>query len=135
MTAADPIALDTGAPCHHRPHDLTVSVTTEGPARCVHACGRLDWATVDTLRPALVACDDFTPVIIDLGELTSLDAAGTGLVVSSLAHLTGRGHTVVLAARHPAVREVLSAVRICDLAPLAASVEEAGRMVRAGMVS
>ncbi|MCU4182856.1 STAS domain-containing protein [Acidiferrimicrobium sp. IK] len=127
-TTADETTTDS-AGLRHRPHDLTVEVTTEQGARCIHARGRLDWVTVDRLRPALATCRGESDVVLDLGEVESLDSAGTGLVLSSIARHTGAGGAMALVARHPEVRQVLLAVGACDVAPLSSSVDEAcGRL-------
>lgn len=128
MITTDETTADT-AGLRHRPHDLTVEATTERGARCIHARGRLDWITVDRLRPALADCRGGSDVVLDLGELESLDSAGTGLILSSIARHTSAGGAMALVARHPAVRQVLRAVGACDVAPLSSSVDEAcGRL-------
>lgn len=109
----------------------TVTAGTGEPVRTVQVAGRLDWAGVEQLRPVLDAAPDAGGLVLDLREVTSLDAAGTGMVLARLARMQRGGRPVAVVAGHPAVHHVLSSAGRGSAVPLCTDLDEARRLVSA----
>ena len=108
-----------------------VTADTGEPVRTVQVAGRLDWAGVEQLRPVLDAAPAAGALVLDLREVTSLDAAGTGMVLARLSRMQRDGQPVAVVAAHPAVHQVLASAGSGCGVPLLTDLDEARRLVAA----
>ena len=69
--------------------------------------------------------------IFDLTEVPYMDSAGLGMLVSHFARSQGRGVRLVLAGVSPRVLRLFQAIKLDNLIPMAATVEEADGSQRA----
>ena len=97
--------------------------------------GELDDATAAEFGALLAAAAGHgagPDVLLDLGRLYRLDAAGLDALAEAAAVLARSGRQLALAAVRPRVREFLALVGAEALVPVYPSVAEAGRYVRLG---
>ena len=65
---------------------------TESPSRVLHLKGELDLATVPKLREALAkALRSEEPIVVDMREVTFIDAAGLHALADAALSLNGAG--------------------------------------------
>ncbi len=91
-----------------------VHVTGTGGTRVIHVAGRLvtgagadvpEWAATGALGP-------LEDVLMDLGDVTAIDAAGVGRLVGLRQTLAGRGTRLTISTASARVRRVLHLTRL-----------------------
>ena len=89
-------------------------VTSDGATRVMHATGRLvtgagadapEWATASALGPS-------DHVLLDLGDVTAIDAGGVGRLIGLRQTLTRRGARLTIRTASARVRSVLHLTRL-----------------------
>jgi anti-anti-sigma regulatory factor len=135
VESSPPILLDpVGAQCHDSylavpanvasSHECCLLSGLHGAVRVVRVVGRLDWKTDIRFRDLLRDECPERSVIVDLLN-ASLDAAGTGVVLSATARARKRGQQMVFVIADPVELEVLASQGLGFVVPVVASVSEA----------
>ena len=98
---------------NHNPCELTVEVRLVGADLVLQPAGELDLATVPQLQRALEqAPEDFVPrVVLDLAELSFMDASGLQTIIEANERLAGR---LVLRGGQPQVRRIFEITGVTD---------------------
>ena len=112
-------------------HRCDIEDDRSGPVRVVRVVGRLDWATVGGFRDLMRDSTGDPALIVNL-ERAQLDAAGTGVVMSSTARAKKRGQAVVFVVTNPIELEVLHTLGLSMMAPVVSSEPEALTLVTRG---
>lgn len=111
---------------------LTVAVRRQLGHVLVTVAGEIDIATAAQLRDRLAGpADSGQHVIVDLGGVGFIDAAGLRVLASAAAQAADRGGSLRLAAARPWVRRVLTLTALDQRIPLTATVAEAQAALRA----
>jgi anti-anti-sigma factor len=94
--------------------DLLRAYLEEGPPRVLHVVGEIDLATVDQFRAELEAATsrDAT-ALVDLAELTFIDAGGLRVILQVAQAMNGRGPLVLVNAER--VERLFEVVGMADL--------------------
>jgi anti-anti-sigma regulatory factor len=122
--------VDTAtAPTRRRPdHQCDIEDDRIGLVRIVRVVGRLDWATMGGFRDLMLEKVTEFVVIVNL-DRAELDAAGTGIVMTTAATAIKRGQTLVFVVTNPIELEVLESLGLSFMAPVVASEREALALV------
>lgn len=92
--------------------------------------GALDWRSAGALRRRVIAAMESSPaVIVDLSQVSSMDAAGTGAIVMVAVRASERGVRLAVVADRAPIPEVLTAVGLPDVIAVVADVAEARQHV------
>src|SRR5215469_12620041 len=103
---------------------LNVRVERRQQTAVVHCSGRIDMGdSLTRLREALITQMGTREIFLDLSQVTTIDAAGLGLLVFLHTRAAGRGCTLKLLAPSPQVRNVLSLTHLDSVLPIVAAVE------------
>ncbi len=78
----------------------------EGPQRILHVCGEIDTFTAPDLAERIASAFIDRDVILDFSNVSFMDSAGIGVLVSALKD-SGGGASVRLLRPHPIVMRVL----------------------------
>ena len=101
--------------------DLRASVSRTGSTTVVTLVGELDLATADRLRTRLHAIVRADPpprrLVLDVGGLDFVDAAGISVLLSAQRALAAGGGTVVLRSPSRIVNRVVKVLQLQDLLP------------------
>jgi len=106
---------------------LTCSVSLEPGYAVVSVAGDIDASTEDLFRDGLasVLSDGVLRVVVDLDGVAFLASAGIGVLMGVRRVLADGGGTLVLAAPHGEVAQVLSMTGVSEVIPVTASVADA----------
>lgn len=128
-TTTGPASHRDDAPANNGPldHHLHISTQDEGASLVVRVFGRLDWATISQMRAVLKGYMADKALILDLSDMTSLDCAGTGLILTTILETKKQGEQVVVVTSDPTVLEVLYAVGTAVVVPIVATLKDALR--------
>src|SRR5215472_3574344 len=88
---------------------LNLRVERRNQTAVVHCSGRIDMGdNLTRLREALITQMGAREILLDLSQVTAIDAAGLGLLVFLHTRAAGRGCMLKLLAPSPQVRNVLA---------------------------
>lgn len=105
---------------------LTVAVRRERGCVVVAVAGEIDISTVTGLRERLFElAEDGQPLIVDLNEVTFIDSAGLGTLVSVSRRAAAHGGSLRAVCERPQTRKLLWMTGVDRRIPLEASLEEA----------
>jgi anti-sigma B factor antagonist len=106
---------------------LTCSVSLEPGYAVVSVAGDIAASTEDLFRDGLasVLSDGVLRVVVDLDGVAFLASAGIGVLMGVRRVLADGGGTLVLAAPHGEVAQVLSMTGVSEVIPVTASVADA----------
>jgi anti-anti-sigma factor len=94
--------------------DLLPAFLDEGPPRVLHVVGEVDLATVDQFRKEIEgATGDGSTALVDLGEVTFIDAGGLRAILQIARARNGGGPLVLLNAAR--VERLFKVVGMSDL--------------------
>lgn len=93
---------------------LDVSTPGSEDAVVIAAAGELDISTVRQLTKAVrdAASAEADAVVLDLRDLTFIDAVGVGALVDAKVMCAAAGHSLVLRSPHPRVLAVLAVLEL-----------------------
>ena len=95
--------------------DLLTLDVEEGPPRVLHVVGEIDLATVDQFRAALEgATRHGSTALVDLSEVTFIDAGGLRVILQVAQAMNGGGPLVLVDAAR--VERLFAVVGMTDLA-------------------
>lgn len=97
----------------------------------VKISGRLDRSGADTLRDLLRDGTREPAVVVDMADVTGIDAGGLGALLAGVARAKGRGQHLAVAVSHSFVGAVLAAAGLDSVAPVVASRDQALRWMDA----
>ena len=92
---------------------LEIAVQHAGDERVVCLQGELDMSEAARVRDTLAGASGRT--VVDLAEVTFIDAAGLGAILSARTDLRRRGHQLVLRNPNPRVRIVFELADLTQL--------------------
>jgi anti-anti-sigma factor len=114
--------------------DLIIAVHRRPGHVLVTVSGEIDLATAARLRERLAGLvGGGRQVIVDLSQVSFIDAAGAGVLAGAAARAAARGGGLQLAAAGWQVRRVLVLTGLDRSIPLAATVAEARAVLRFGL--
>jgi anti-sigma B factor antagonist len=89
---------------------LVIESTEEGRTLTLAGRGEIDIATLDTLSSELrtASATDHETVVVDLREVTYIDSAGLGVLVSAHKLMKSEDRSLVLRVAHPEMLKLLS---------------------------
>jgi len=94
--------------------ELLTAYLEEGPPRVLHVEGEIDLATVDEFRAALEgALSGGSTALVDMGEVTFIDAGGLRVIMQVAESLNGGGPMTLVNAT--VVSRLLKVVGMTDL--------------------
>jgi anti-sigma B factor antagonist len=111
--------------------ELAVEVTVADQSTIVSVRGDVDVATAPMVRGALTEVearrkDVGTPrVVLDLSEVTFMDASGLGVLVGAARSARRTGHTLMLRDPSPRVVRLLEMTRLLDVFEVERVLQEA----------
>lgn len=98
-------------PLHRRGADVDLAVFARGDRNATVVAGEVDIATLDLLHLALdelVAAEGSADIVLDLGSLDFIDAAGLGAIALAADRLADQGRRLVLDGAGPVVERCWS---------------------------
>ena len=106
---------------------LALTIEGAGDVQVVHVSGRLDTATTDRFdgRMQQVVAPDAARLVLDLAHVNYVSSAGLRSLLSLLKRVKALGGSLVLAAVHPRVVDILEIAGFTPLFALAATADEA----------
>ncbi len=89
---------------------LVIESTEEGRTLTLTGRGEIDVATLDTLSEELLkgSQGDHDTVVVDLQEVTYIDSAGLGVLVSAHKRMKAEDRALVLRVAHPEMLKLLN---------------------------
>jgi anti-anti-sigma factor len=94
--------------------DLFTAYVEEGPPRVLHVVGEIDLATVDRFRAELEAATSRgSRAMVDLAEMTFIDAGGLRVILQVAQAMNGGGPLVLVNAER--VEQLFDVVGMADL--------------------
>src|SRR5215469_3644516 len=110
---------------------LNLRVERHNQTAVVHCSGRIDMGdSLTRLREALITQMGAREILLDLSQVTAIDAAGLGLLVFLHTRAAGRGCSLKLLAPSPQVRNVLALTRLDSILPVVSAVEARRQLER-----
>ena len=106
---------------------LAFSVSREPGYAVVSVAGKVDASTEQQFRDALtsVLVHGMPRIVVDLSRVTFMSSAGIGVLMGVRRVLADAGGSLVLAAPHGQVAQVLSMAGVAEVIPVTASVPDA----------
>ena len=105
---------------------LTIRVRRDQWYAIVTAAGEIDIATVNQLRERLFAlAEDSRPVIVDLDQVSFIDAAGLGVLVGAARRAATHGTSLHVVCARPQTRRLVGLTRLDSQIRLARTLDEA----------
>ena len=106
---------------------LALTIEGAGDVQVVHVTGRLDTATTDRFdaRMQQIVAPDAARLVLDLAHVNYVSSAGLRSLLSLLKRVKALGGSLVLAAVHPRVVDILEIAGFTPLFVLAATSDEA----------
>jgi anti-sigma B factor antagonist len=107
--------------------DLSIDLTSEGPARVVRLGGELDLASAPQLTDALSRLDGSSTgrLVIDLSDCEFIDSAGLAAILHGAQELSEAGGSVRIACPEGNLRDLLRMTAIDQSIPVVATRDEA----------
>jgi len=107
--------------------DLSIELTSEGPAQVVRIGGELDLASAPELTEALAKLDGSTTgrLVIDLSDCEFIDSAGLAAILHGAQELSEAGGSVRIACPEGNLRDLLRMTAIDQSIPVVATRDEA----------
>ena len=107
--------------------DLTIDITSEGPARVVRLGGELDLASASKLTEALAKLEVAAPerVAIDLSECEFIDSAGLSAILHGAQAISDAGGSMRIACPDGHLRDLLRITAIDQSIPVVATQDDA----------
>ena len=115
----DPLSTGTNS--------LAFSVSREADHAVLSVTGNVDAGTEQRFRDALasVLANGVVRIVVDLSRVAFMSSAGIGVLMGVRRVLADAGGSLVLAAPHGEVAQVLSITGVAEVIPVAASVADA----------
>lgn len=104
---------------------LDVQIREQDGATFCRPVGELDTLTVATFRQSLAEVVTGAPVVIDLSEVSFVDSAGLGALISGVRRSRELGGAIVVACAQPSVERLLSTTGLDRIVPVVANDEHA----------
>ena len=106
---------------------LALTIEGVGDVQVVHVSGRLDTATTDRFdaRMQQIVAPDAARLVLDLAHVNYVSSAGLRSLLSLLKRVKALSGSLVLAAVHPRVVDILEIAGFTPLFVLAATPDEA----------
>jgi stage II sporulation protein AA (anti-sigma F factor antagonist) len=92
------------------PDQLVISCGARADSAIVSVCGELDLATGPLLADALASTDSMGDVVVDMREVTFIDASGLGVLLAAARQVADRGRALTLVCGADGVVERLLAL-------------------------
>lgn len=103
---------------------LNLRVERRNQTAVVHGSGRIDMGdSLTRLREALITQMGAREILLDLSQVTAIDAAGLGLLVFLHTRAAGRGCMLKLLAPSSQVSRVLAVTHLDSVLPIVSTVE------------
>ena len=117
--STDPLSTGTDS--------LAFSVSREAGHAVLSVTGNVDAGTEQRFRDALasVLAHGVTRIVVDLSRVAFMSSAGIGVLMGVRRVLADAGGSLVLAAPHGEVAQVLAITGVAEVIPVAASVADA----------
>lgn len=117
--STDPLSTGTGS--------LAFSVSREPGYALLSVAGQIDAGTEQQFRDALtsVLAHGVLRIVVDLSRVAFMSSAGISVLMGVRRVLTDAGGSLVLAAPHGEVAQVLSISGVAEVIPVTASVADA----------
>ena len=115
-------------------YELTIEVRQEPGHVVVTVAGEVDIATVPQLQKRLTEpAASGQPLIVDLDQVTFLDAAGLGVLASAASRAAARGASLQAVCARRQVQRLFTITGLDRQIPLARTVTEACQNLAAGL--
>lgn len=108
---------------------VTFHIDAEGGVAECRLAGQLDAYGAPMLREAMAAVSAFRAAVVDLSGVTFIDSAGLGVIANAVKRMRSAGSDIVLAAPRPAIARALDLAGMCRLVEVAATTEDAARVL------